>query len=322
MKISAAYLTDPGFRPEAQSQWVAAVPIIEKQLDAQPQTVAKSRLPTLLASGDYRFGLPEADVLSKRNLGEAKAAMTSVLATAPIEITIVGDIDEDAAIKAVAASFGALPKRALISTVDPAARRAVFRTDRAPIVLKHDGPADQALVGAVWPTDDDHDFRKVVGLTMLKDVLDLMLTDSVREKLGDSYGVSVASSMSDAFSGFGYLSASAIVAPDKIDEVQSAFAEAAKELRDKPIGNDLLVRARNPELEAVDRAMRDNGFWIGSLARAQSEPERLDRVRKIKAELLAVTPAELQALAREYLKPATVVHAKIVSDKTVTTASR
>jgi zinc protease len=322
MKISAAYLTDPGFRPEAQSQWVAAVPIIEKQLDAQPQTVAKSRLPTLLASGDYRFGLPEADVLSKRNLGEAKAAMTSVLATAPIEITIVGDVDEDAAIKAVAASFGALPKRALVSTVDPAARRAVFRTDRAPIVLKHDGPADQALVGAVWPTDDDHDFRKVVGLTMLKDVLDLMLTDSVREKLGDSYGVSVASSMSDAFAGFGYLSASAIVAPDKIDEVQSAFAEAAKELRDKPIGNDLLVRARNPELEAVDRAMRDNGFWIGSLARAQSEPERLDRVRKIKAELLAVTPAELQALAREYLKPATVVHAKIVSDKTVTTASR
>ena len=76
-----------------------------------------------------------------------------------------------------------------------------------------------------------------------------MLTDSVREKLGDSYGVSLQSSMSDTFKGFGYLSAAAVVAPDKTDEVQQAIAEAAAELRDQPVSADLLARARNPELE-------------------------------------------------------------------------
>jgi zinc protease len=315
MKLSAAFLTDPGFRPEAASQWTNVVPVVEKQLDAQPQTVASLRLPTILANNDQRFGVPATAILEKRTMDEGRAAFTPLIANAPIEITIVGDIDENSAIKAVAASFGALPKRPLASKIDPAARSASFRTDRSPIRMTHDGAANQSLVAAVWPTDDDHDFRKVVGLSMLKSVLDLMLTESVREKLGDSYGVSLSSTMSDTFRGFGYLSASAIVAPDKVDEVQKAFAEAAAELRAKPISADLLARARNPELQAIDRSMRDNGFWLGAIARAQSEPQRLQRVKERKLLVQAITPAEIQRLAQQYLNPGSMQLAEIVSSK-------
>ena len=322
MKVSAAYLLDPGFRPEAASQWANAVPVIEKQLDAQPESVSKLRLPALLAGGDQRFGVPEAAVLAKRTFDEARAALAPVIASAPIEVTIVGDVDEKAAIDAVSASFGALPARAAsnLSTLD--ARKAAFRTDRSPIVLKHDGPADKALVEAVWPTADDSNYREVVGIELLKDVLDLMLTDSVREKLGDSYGVDLQSVMSDTFHGFGYLSASAVVAPDKTDEVQQAIAEAAAELRAKPISDDLLARARNPELEKADRTMRENNFWIAALSRAQSEPDRLERIRDKKKLLQAITPADLQKLAQKYLQPTKVQQVRIVSSKLATTASR
>jgi zinc protease len=322
MKVSAAYLLDPGFRPEAANQWANAVPIIEKQLDAQPESVSKLRLPALLAGGDQRFGVPEAAVLSKRNFDEARAALAPVIASAPIEITIVGDVDEKAAIDAVAASFGALPARKASGLAGAEARKASFRADRSPILLTHDGPADKALVEAVWPTADDSNFREVVGVELLKDVLDLMLTDSVREKLGDSYGVDLQSVMSDTFDGFGYLSASAVVAPDKTDEVQKAIAEAAADLRAQPVSDDLLARARNPELEKADRVMRENAFWLGALSRAQSEPDRLDRIRQRKALLQAVTPADLQKLAQKYLQPAKVQQVRIVSSKLATTASR
>jgi zinc protease len=321
MKVSAAYLLDPGFRPEAAGQWANAVPVIEKQVEAQPEAVAGVRLPILLASGDQRFGMPKAAVLSKRTFDEAKAALAPVIASAPIEITIVGDVDENAAIAAVASTFGALPARKLDDAVDPAVAKASFRADRSPIVLTHDGPEDKAMVEAVWPTTDDSNFREVVGVGLLKDVLDLMLTDSVREKLGDSYGVSLSSNMSDTFKGFGYLSAAAVVAPDKADEVDKAIAEAAASLRDKPVSADLLARARNPELEKADRLMRDNGYWLGTLQKAQSEPERLDRIRQHKALLQSITPADIQKLAQKYLEPATVQKVRIVSSKLATTAS-
>jgi zinc protease len=322
MKVSAAYLLDPGFRSEAASQWANAVPVIEKQLNAQPEAVAGVRLPILLASGDQRFGMPEATVLTKRNFDEAKTALAPVIASAPIEITIVGDVDENAVIAAVAKTFGALPERKLSDPVSADLKKASFRADRRPIVLTHDGPQDKALVEAVWPTSDDSNYREVIGIELLKDVLDLMLTDSVREKLGDSYGVSLQSAMSDTFKGFGYLSVAAVVAPDKTDEVQQAIAEAAAQLRDQRASVDLLARARNPELEKVDRQLRDNGYWIAALAKAQSEPERLDRIRQKKALMQSITASDIQKLARKYLQPGDLQKVQIVSSKVATTASR
>jgi len=322
MKVSAAYLLDPGFRPEAADKWANLLPVIEKQLDAQPEAVARGRVPIILASGDQRFGLPVAAVLSKRNFTEAKAALAPVIASAPIEITIVGDVDENAAIAAVASSFGALPKRRLNDSVPAAARKISFRPDRSPIVLTHDGPQDKAMVEAVWPTTDDSNYREVVGIELLKDVLDLMLTDSVREKLGDSYGVSLQSLMSNSFTGFGYLVAAAVVAPDKTDEVEKAIADAASDLRDKPVSADLLARALNPELDRADRELRDNGYWLGMLSRAQSHPERLDRIREKKALLQSITAADIQKLAQEYLQPSAVQKVRIVSSKLATTASK
>jgi len=322
MKVSAAYLLDPGFRPEAADQWANALPVIEKQLDAQPEQVAGVRVPIILASGDQRFGIPTTAVLSKRSFNEAKAALAPVIASAPIEITIVGDVDENAAIAAVASTFGALPTRKLSTSVPADLRKASFRTETSPIVLTDQGPADKALVESVWPTTDDSNYREVVGMELLKDVLSVMLTDSVRENLGDSYGVTVGNNMSDAFTGFGYLAAAAVVAPDKTDEVQKAIAEAAAQLRDKPVSDDILARARNPELEKADHSMQDNGYWLTALSKAQSHPERLDRIRDKKKLIQSITAADIQKLAQKYLRADRVQHVKIVSDKLATTASR
>ena len=36
MKLSAAYLTDPGYRAEAGSQWLNLVPVLDKQFQSDP----------------------------------------------------------------------------------------------------------------------------------------------------------------------------------------------------------------------------------------------------------------------------------------------
>jgi zinc protease len=76
-------------------------------------------------------------------------------------------------------------------------------------------------------------------------------------------------------------------------------------------------RARNPELAKADRGVQDNGFWLGALVRAQSEPDRLDRIRRLKPELEKVTASDIQELARKYLQPAASRKALIVKRKPV-----
>jgi zinc protease len=315
MKLSAAYLTDPGFRPEAAGQWTNAVPVIDKQLDAQPQSVLQARLPAVLAGNDWRFGIPAAATLSKRNFDDARASLAPLVGTAPIEIGLVGDVDEASAIAAVAQSFGAMPARAATAPSYTEARKATFRTDRALIQMTHGGPADQAMVATFWPTSDDSDYRREVSMGLLASVLNLMLTESIREQLGASYGASVSSSMSDVYTGFGTLSASTVIAPDKADEVEAVIAAAAKSLRDTPVTADLLARARNPALESVAKSLRENNYWLGYVDEAQSRADRLDRIRQRRAIYEAITPADLQKLAQTYLTEKAMQRVRIVSEK-------
>ena len=138
----------------------------------------------------------------------------------------------------------------------------------------------------------------------------------MREELGDSYGASVASDLSDTYTHFGTLNASAIVAPDKIDEVRAAIDAAAAQLRNAPVSADLLARARNPMLERADRALRENGAWTGIVARAQSDPSRIQRLLGLRAMIAAITPAQLQALANQYLTERQRLDVKVVPAST------
>ena len=321
MKLSAAYLTDPGYREEAASQWANAIPVFDKQLSSQAQTVASSKLPAILAGNDWRFGIPDAAILRQRGFEEVKQVLTPLAGNSPIEIGVVGDIDEQAAINAVARSFGALRRRALAAPDYAEARQAAFRKGRDPIFMTHEGAADQAMVASFWPTDDDSDFRREMGLSLLASVLNLMLTESIREQLGASYGVAVNSNMSDVYRHFGTMSVSTVIAPDKADEVEAAIAAGARELRETPVSADLLARARNPMIEQLARSRRENGFWLSVVDEAQSRGDRLDRVRQARTVLESITAEELQGLARTYLSEAQTQKVRIVSRSVAATPS-
>ncbi len=315
MKVSAAYLTDPGYRPEAAQRWANMVPVIDKQFDSQPQSVFATRVPVALMGEDYRFGAPRADVLLKRNFQEARATLALLLASAPIEIGIVGDIDEEAAVLAVAQSFGALPTRSERAPDYTGARAASLRADASPITMFHNGPAYQALVAAFWSTDDDDNYRREIGLSMLGKALELKLTDTIREQLGASYGVNVESAMSDVYDGFGTLGVSTMIAPESVDKVERAIDEAVKALVEAPIDDDLFKRARAPMLESLTRSRRENSWWLNIVDEAQGKGDRLDRIRQQETLYHAITPAELQQLAATYLRPEGIRRVRVLSNK-------
>ncbi|NTZ41970.1 insulinase family protein [Altererythrobacter sp. SALINAS58] len=321
MKVSAAYLTDAGFRPEAQSRYASLVDVISEQLNATPQNVAATQVPTIIANDDPRFGIPGREVLSALSLEDLRSLYLANAADAPIEIGIVGDIDEDAAIAAVAQSFGALPERMVQQPDFAAQRTARFREDLTPVVLTHGGQADQAMVNNYWPLPDDSDYRLETGISMLSSVMRLMLTEELRENLGATYGASVGASMSEDFTDFGYLAAGAVVDPAQMDVVEAAILEVARQLRDAPVDADLLTRARNPALEQQQQSLTDNGYWAAYVSSAQGEAERLDRIRQRRANLEAVTPAELQTLAQRYLDPAQRLSVRVVAEEVAAAAN-
>ncbi|WP_165853468.1 M16 family metallopeptidase [Aurantiacibacter aquimixticola] len=304
MKVAAAYLTDIGLRPEADARFGAFIDTIWGQILSQPSQVFGLRSSEQIAEGPY-FAFPSREQLDSVDREALKAAVLEAATDGAIEIGIVGDIDPDAAIAAVAQSFGALPERQAEFT-DYEEKREVTFVDLSGDEVNeytHTGQADQALIGSIWRTTDDGDFREDVGLTLLSGLMRLKAIETLREELAATYSPLVSNSTSSDFEDLGTLSLAAVIDPAQADDVRGIITRLAAELRDEAVSDDMLLRARQPILENIRQSRENNGFWLGVVNDAQSEADRLDRVREIEAVMNSFTPAQLQQMAQTYLVP-------------------
>lgn len=313
MKVSAAYTKAFGYRAEADTLWKNIVPGFTGQLAANPIGISQTKLPRLMAGGDGRIGIPETSELLNRNITELKEVLQPQLASGQIEVTLAGDIDEAKAIDMVARTFGALPKRAAPAKLPESALKITMPTGGEPVTVTHAGKDDQAVVSVRWATTDDSDMRSNFLRNMLTDVMQIRLTDVVREELGATYSPITQSFASDAFPGFGYIAVDIVAEPGKMPAVNDAIGRIAKEMRDAPVSDDLLTRARKPLLEKFDKESRENAFWQAAIAQAQGDPKRLERVRKTRSMIETVTAADLQTTAQQYLTDARRKDFRIVS---------
>ena len=134
----------------------------------------------------------------------------------------------------------------------------------------------------------------------------------MREELGATYSPSAVSYAQRTFAGFGHITAYATVPAETMHETATAIRAIAAELADAPVDSDLLDRARNPIREAFQRAESGNSGWIELVAMAQSDPEVLTR-RRVRREILdALTPADLQAVAKRYMTGETPLEIRVV----------
>lgn len=314
-KLLAAFLTHPGYRADGLALIRRVLPQQYAANDATPAAVIGRDVGGILANNDPRSQTPPLEKLMTLDWAQLKPVIADSFTRGAIEIGVVGDIGEQSAIDAIAATFGALPERRAAFDPRTDARVRQFATDRSERTLIHKGPAEQAELRVYWPARDDSDLPEAMRLNLLARVMQLMLTEELREKLGESYSPGAAASLSDEFPGYGHLFAASNVDFKHLATTRAAIFAIAKSLRDKPVDADLLDRARRPLVEAMTKSRRENSYWLNYVAEATSQNDRLDRSRKGIGEVEAATPADLQALARRYLLDDRALVIKAVSDK-------
>ena len=304
MQVLAAYLTDPGWRPEAFGRYSAVGALIHDQLASTASGVLGRDLGVLLRSGDPRWGIPSREALSAARLEDLKAAVGPSLATGPIEVVVVGDTTVEKAVDAVSRTFGALPARAEPSPL-PADRTRVRLPEGGgpPIVRTHKGRADQAILFTAWPTTGYFEDPKGARANMLlAHVLNLRLTDEIREKQGAAYSPSADATYSLVLPGWGYISTVVEIPPGKIEGVTRDIEKIAADLAAAPPSADEMARARKPVLESIQQSRETNGYWLSVLSGASFDPRELDVLRSLAPTLEGLTAGDVQAAARRWLR--------------------
>jgi zinc protease len=282
--------------------------------DATPAAALANTLPSVLSAGDPRFTIQPPETYQALTLARLKADIGDRLAHGAIELTLVGDLNPDAAIAMVARTLGALPPREAEFRPYAEARQRSFTPKRGLTVIRHKGEANQAVVRYVWPTTDDSDPVTAIGLELLQEVTGIEVLDTVREALGKAYSPGASSSLSRVWRGWGTFTVNASVDVADVAATRSAIETTIADLIARPVDADILARARAPMRERLANMLKTNAGWLALTEHAQSDPARIDRFQKARERLDAVTPADLQALARRYLAPDQAVIALVLPE--------
>ncbi|MFT3996132.1 MAG: insulinase family protein [Asticcacaulis sp.] len=303
MELMMAWLTDPGNRPETFATARDNLTYMQKAMRASPEDAMSYYVAPLLNGCDARFALPDAsDIGAMRPEDMAGLIRRSVTGT-PIEVTIVGDIDEATAAAQVARTFATLPP---VAKTPPLAADGGFPALSAKpqhFVIPHQGRADQAIGLDVFPTTDAvSDVRETRRLELLAAILGDRLNTLLRERRSATYGASASNYASEVVKGYGYISAQAEVEPAMEPLLHETVLKIAADLRRNRVSQKELDKIRVPMTGRLNDNLKTHAEWLRVLPGLYGSP-RWPLEVGVAAQLDDITPDELREAARRYLTP-------------------
>ncbi len=221
----------------------------------------------------------------------------------PIEVTLVGDIDEASALQLVGDSFGALPARteALPQRTDMTYLRFPS-TAPPPLRAEHQGPADKAMGELVWPLYVATPARRheEYSIKLLAAIFNDVLRRRVRNELGKTYAPAVATQTPD-FADQGQLIVAVEAYPADIDLLIRESRALAGRLAAGEITAEQLDAARIPMLVSVRQSTQNNLHWASALSGSSRDPQNLVDQLGMVDDLNAVTLADVKKAAADWL---------------------
>jgi zinc protease len=304
LQIMAAYTSDPTYRPEVFKRVRQAYLNNLDQYEATPGAVIGRDFAGLVHSGDPRWTFPDKAQLSATKLEDFEALFRPQISAGPIDITIVGDITADEAIRLTAETFGALPARP-DATTDNIANDVRFPgPTEKPVMRTHNGRSDNAAAIVAAPVGDMlSDMQRGFVANIAGQIFENRLIDQFRIAEGATYSPQGAMDLSWDIPGYGYAYLYVETTPDKVENFYALVDKIANDLRSKDVSPDELVRARAPIIETLKHQQQSNEYWVQYLNGAQTDPRRLERIRDNLAGYDKVTAEDIRQFATTYFQP-------------------
>ena len=276
---------------------------------------------SLFVTGHPEYLEPDLNRVLKSDDAKGKLLLKRLLNEGKIHIVVVGDVPYEQVVDAVARTFGALPARKglALDLTQLSAIRAL-PTGGPPRILTHKGPKEQAIAYLSWSSVGNVDPFEGERMELLGDILQLRLTDKVREAAGKSYSPDGGWN-NLGFANLGGFYALANVTPDQVKVVEAIIDGIAADLVRDGVTQDEIKRVVEPDVKALQRSRQSNGYWSYMLSDLDTPRMpgaargfALDREAQTEARLQAITPAQLHEIAKRYLVPQNTIRIQVLPE--------
>jgi zinc protease len=303
LQVAHLLLTEPLVEEVKAKQWVTLSAQSIEERKVTPTGTAFAKMMEMISPKDeHRLRLLEHEDLARLTVPAAQAWIDRIVREAPIEVAVVGDIDQSRAMDLVRTYIGSLPARSRMSPETLASLRSLDRPV-GPMVydekIATKTPVAMVMVGCFGPDWTDVEDRRL--LNMASRILNTRMVKRIREQEQLVYGIGVRVTPGLAFRGYGTISAGATTEPEKATRLAEVVNEMMVEFATTGPTDEEMQIVRGQISNALDEQMREPSYWEFNVADMTLRDTDLDDVNAGMAPYDAFTAAQVRdAVARYY----------------------
>lgn len=286
-----------------------------KNAIARPESVFSDAVQTTLYNGHPRVWLtPRPANFDQLNLERMRSIYQDRFASAKgMTFILVGSFTVDGIKPLVAQYLGSLPTPDITSSYVDLGIRPVTGIVKKE-VRSGSEPKSQVSINFTGAADYSEEARMRMGA--LVEVLNIKLVDVLREKLTLVYSASARGNLARTPYQHFQMTLTLPCAPENVDKVIAAALGEIQKVQDEGVDAADWAKVKQNWLTAHRKNLRENGYWLGNLQNAAlygDDPATylLDYEKQV----AAITPEDIQAAAKRYLKRDNYVQVVLYPEK-------
>lgn len=302
-ELLAAHFVHAAWSEEQFAKLGTELRISVEMLEHHPGGVLLEEFYPALFGGDPRGNreMPPLSSFTAIRFEDVRDWLAHELATAPIEVTVVGDVGIDDTVALMARTFGALPSRREWRELEE------HRDLQAPLAgLRQEHTVatggEEALLALAYPAPDGMDPEVLWCMDLIARALHARVTKKIRRDLGLTYGPTVKAELSDTHPGVGLLIVGVETRTESAESVLEACLEVGERFAEEGFSSEELEQLKRIQRSHFDGAMENNAVLLIGLSKAQRDPGSLDGLRGHDPFLEALTTMRVNELANTILR--------------------
>lgn len=306
LQLAHLMLTDPKIEKPSFDQFKtgARIAIAQRAKDIQSYAMGEVLPRMIYPEAEARFMPLTVENVDAMTLETAQKWLSERILSAPIEVSVVGEIDKDQAMALVARYVGSLPKRAPVSNTLMADLRKVARPqgplDKAETFAT---ATDKAMVGGGFFGPDSSSVKEVRLMQVASRILSTRAIQEIREKRQLAYSPGARFAPSPAIPGYSQFTLVSSTEPSKVEGFRKAIVEMFDAFAKDGPTEDEMVTVRKQFANTWDEQMREPSYWSQVLGTLGMRWLTLDDVVGGPEEFQKFTAAEVREVFAKYYTP-------------------
>lgn len=305
--MQAAYLllTDPVIEPAAFDQWKTRELQQIEARDKEPGAAfGVLSAQALYPASEARLQPITAAQVNAMTRESAQAWLRNLIATAPIEVSVVGDLPRDRAIELVSRYLGSLPTRERIGHSTLASLRNVS-PPKGPVSKSQtiQTGTNQARVLSGFLGPDATNVADSRAMQVASRILSTRMVKVIREEKNLVYSIGASFQPGRALPGFGMFGAGAPAEPQNADPLAATIMEMFAEFAKTGPTEEEMTVAKKQFATELERSMKEAPFWLGATTAIDYHGTKLDDVLGAPEAYQALTAEQVHTTFAKYCKP-------------------